>query len=253
MSQIGPSSFSSVGSTASLTPDQAYKNIESHLGNTDTSWGDVKQVLRDNYPKLSFGARCSAWAKELTTSRADRSWSDWGKLLIGKISWLQAEKGSTRQSSLSSRNSDLPFGGIADRQNEQTLQDEEGSTRQDGIDELSEQEPAELAAARQEESAFDISPENLFVKKFEELDRNVQLKKEQFGDRSKEAEEARAKRKQHIDAHPQFNYLFVDAASPENQTGVREVASAIDKAGLGSQATQKATQQRQERFRPPVF
>ncbi len=121
MSQIGPSSFSSVGSTASLTPDQAYKNIEPHLGNAETSWGQVKQVLRDNYTKLSFGARCSAWAKELTTSRADRSWSDWGKLLIGKISWLQAGEGSTRQSSVSSRDSNALFGDMTERPSEASV------------------------------------------------------------------------------------------------------------------------------------
>lgn len=88
--QITPSS--------SITFEQAKDDLQTHAGNTEKSWGNVTQVLKDSYNKVSFRERCSAWAKELTTSRADRSWSDWGKLLIGKISWLQGDDGTSRNS-----------------------------------------------------------------------------------------------------------------------------------------------------------
>lgn len=92
--------------------------------------------------------------------------------------------------------------------------------------------------------------ESEFRAEYKKLDDAVQSAKKEFGEGSEELTGARAKRQEHIDAHPQFKHLFGDTI-PGNQTGVRDVASAINTTGLGSPETQKATEKRQELFRPP--
>ena len=85
---------------------------------------------------------------------------------------------------------------------------------------------------------------------YKKLDQLVQAARNKFGETSAQVQEARTNRKQYIDAHSQFKHLFGDTL-PESQSGVGGVAAAINTTGLGSTATQHATENRKERFRPP--
>lgn len=92
-----------------------------------------------------------------------------------------------------------------------------------------------------------VTDEKEFLAKYKELDKVVQSAKQQFGESSDEAKEAREERQKYINEHPQFEYLF---APSKNQTGVQEVANAIDKNGYGSPQAQELNNSRQKHPAP---
>lgn len=92
-----------------------------------------------------------------------------------------------------------------------------------------------------------FTDEKEFLAKYNELDQVVQSAKQQFGELSDQAKEAREERLKYINEHPQFEHLF---APSKNQTGVQEVANAIDKNGYGSSQAQELNNSRQKHPAP---